>query len=147
MWCAHWFRTVGVQHCAVPVKATNHPSVIHWDPGPLIWWNWTGDPGQNTVGREKGDWIWIAMPRMWTGSAARFVCVFVCFVLRVTHVLPRAKYRSGKRPRVVSNDSALLSPPPPNKILIRLLMGTNDNARFLLKAAAGKRRMSAQFSI
>ena len=52
---------------------------------------------------------------------------FVYFVLRTTHVSPRAKYRSGKGLRVVSNDSAPLRPPPQtpqNQILIRLLMGT-----------------------
>jgi len=81
MWCGDWFRTVGVQHCAVPVKATNRPSVIHWEPIPLIWWNWTGDPGQNTVWREDGERSWTAILCMWTasvGSAATFVGLFVC---------------------------------------------------------------------
>jgi hypothetical protein len=41
---------------------------------------------------------------------------FVYFVLGTTRVLPRAKYRSGKGLRVVSNDSALLHPPPSLKI-------------------------------
>lgn len=81
-----------------------------------------------------------------------FVCLFVffvCSVLRATHVLPRAKYRSGKRLRVVSNDSPLLRPPPlsQNKTLIRFLKETIDNARFLLTVASGKQRISVQFSI